>query len=364
MRILKKGTAVIAVTGLAGLALAGCGSSGSSSSSSTAAASSPSASTLSETGSTLLYPLFQAWAPAYQSHAGVSITPQGTGSGTGISEAENGTADIGASDAYLPPATVSANPGMMNIPLAISAQQINYHVPGITGHLRLDGTVLAKMYTGAITKWNDPAVKALNPGITLPNLKVVPVHRSDGSGDTFLFTSYLSKSAPSVWTLGYNTTVNWPSVPGALSAQGNGGMVSTCGQTSGCVAYIGISYLGKTQKAGLGTAELKNASGNYTLPTAATVSAEAASFASSTPPNQAVSMIYGPAPNGYPIINYEYAIINPTKLSSAKASSVQAFLRWAINPADGNATKFLAPVNFQPLPASQVTLSKTQINKI
>lgn len=382
-------TKAIAVTLVAGIALAACGSSSNKTStppttdsSSTAATSSPTTSgssgtpvtdltppsgtvALSETGSTLLYPLFQEWAPAYHTlYPNVTITPQGTGSGTGISQAEAGAIDIGASDAYLPSSAFSTYPGMENIPLAISAQQINYNVPGVSGHLHLSGQVIAEMYTGKITNWDDPAIMALNPGVTLPNLAVVPVHRSDGSGDTFIFTTYLTDSAPSTWTAGFNTTVSWPNIASALSANGNGGMVTTCGATKGCIAYIGISYLSKTQAAGLGEAMISNASGQYLLPSPSTIEAEASSFVAKTPPNEALSLIYGPAPDGYPIINYEYSIVNSNQSSTTTAQAIRAFLYWALDPAHGSASSFLDPINFQPLPQSVIDLSDAQIAKI
>ncbi|MDA8392896.1 MAG: phosphate ABC transporter substrate-binding protein PstS [Actinomycetota bacterium] len=322
---------------------------------------------MSETGSTLLYPLFQKWAPAYHSkYPNITITPQGTGSGTGISQAEAGTVNIGASDAYLPPSAFTAHPGIENIPLAISAQQVNYNLPGIPAgtHLKLNGSILAKMYTGKITNWNDPAIKAINPGVKLPNMKVVPLHRSDGSGDTFIFTTYMTKSASSVWKGGFGTSVTWPSVPGALAANGNGGMVTTCGATPGCVAYIGISFLAQTQGKGLGEAMLQNRAGKYLLPTATTIRTEAAGYASKTPPNEAISLVYGPASGGYPIINYEYAIVSTSQANSNTAAAMKAFFYWAMDPAGGSSSSFLSSVNFQALPSQVVKLSDAQIAKI
>jgi len=322
---------------------------------------------LTETGSTLLYPLFNEWDPAYhQQHPNITITAQGTGSGTGIAQAGAGAVDIGASDAYLSPGDLHKNPGLLNIPLTISAQQVNYNVPGVTKHLKLNGQVLSGIYQGTITHWNDPAIARLNPGVNLPNLAIAPLHRSDGSGDTFLFTQFLSKADPNGWgkKISFGTTVSFPTVPGALGENGNGGMVSGCASTPGCVAYIGISYLGQTNKDGLGEAALGNAAGHYELPDAATIQAEAQGFVSKTPANGVISLIYGPAPNGYPIINYEYAIINSAAETGSKAQAVRAFLTWAIQGSGGNAASFLNPVQFQPLPAPVVTQSQAQIAKI
>lgn len=235
------------------LAAAGCGSKPPSGSPETGAgagtvATTPASSpvTLAETGSTLLYPLFNLWGPAFhERYPNVTITAQGTGSGAGIAQAAAGTVNIGASDAYLSEGDMAAHKGLMNIALAISAQQVNYNLPGVSEHLKLNGKVLAAMYQGTIKTWDDPQIAALNPGVNLPGTAVVPLHRSDGSGDTFLFTQYLSKQDPEGWgkSPGFGTTVDFPAVPGALGENGNGGMVTGCAETPGCVAYIGISFL-------------------------------------------------------------------------------------------------------------------------
>ncbi len=318
---------------------------------------------LSETGSSLLYPLFGSWSTAYQTqYPNVKITPASTGSGTGISDASTGAVDIGASDAYLSASVKASTPTLMNIAVAISAQQINYNVPGVS-NLKLDASVLAGIYNGKINNWNASQIAALNPGVPLPNLTIVPLHRADSSGDTFLFTSYLDAQDPTDWgaTL-VGTTVSWPSVPGALAETGNSGMVSGCGATKGCIAYIGISYLAKTQAANLGQAVLKNGSGKYVSPSASTISAEASSFVTKTPADQTISLIDGPAANGYPIVNYEYLIVNSTQSSTTTAQAMRALMYWEITTGQG--ASYLNAVNFQPLPASVVTLSENQIKKI
>jgi phosphate transport system substrate-binding protein len=322
---------------------------------------------LSETGSTLLYPLFNAWAPAYEgAHHSVTVSTAGTGSGTGITEALGGTADIGASDAYLSPTEMAQDKQARNIPLAISAQFVAYNLPGLSAPLHLDAPVLASIYQGKVTKWNAPAIAALNKGVHLPATAIVPLHRSDSSGDTFLFTSYLSKGDPSGWgrTVSYGTTVNWPSVPGALGEEGNSGMLAGCQATPGCVAYIGISYAAKATQAHLSTASLKNAEGQYEQPTAEAVKAEAAGVAGHTPANGVVSMVDVKAAGGYPIVNYEYAIVRATQSDPAKAQALRSLLEWIISPAGGNDAKFLDPVQFQPLPGPVATASDHQIKGI
>jgi phosphate transport system substrate-binding protein len=320
---------------------------------------------LAETGATELYPLMNLWAPAYNAkYPNVSITTGSTGSGAGISQAAAGAVNIGASGAYLSEGDMSAHKGLMNIALAVSAEQVNYNLPGVTEHLKLNGKVLAAMYQGTIKTWSDPQIAALNPGVNLPATPVVPLHRSDGSGDTFVFTQYLSKQYPDGWgkSPGYNTTVDFPAVPGALGENGAGGMVTGCAATPGCVAYIGASYSDQASQKGLGEAQLANASGNYLLPDANNVAAEAAGFATQTPANEAISLINGPAADGYPIVNYEYAIVYGSQKDPAIAQTIQAFLHWTVT--DGSSPSFLDQFHFQPLPASVEKLSDAQIAKI
>jgi phosphate transport system substrate-binding protein len=321
---------------------------------------------LSEAGSTLLLQLMGTWATTYhQQHPSVSITTAGGGSTEGISDASAGTVSIGASDAYLSSGDLVKNPTLLNVPLAISAQQVNYNVPGLPPgtNLHLDGQVLAQMYDGTITTWNNPAIASLNPHVPLPSTPVRPLHRSDGSGDTFLFTSYLSTHYP-LWDqeIGYGTKVAWPAAPGAQAANGNMGLVNLCHDTVGCVAYVGISYLNAANREGLGEAMLANTLGQYELPDQASIDAAVASFVSSTPTNETISMVDGPAPGGYPIVNYEYAIVSTRQRSAAAARDIKAFLHWIITT--GNSGLYLRSVRFQPLPGPVVSLCDAQIATI
>jgi phosphate transport system substrate-binding protein len=320
---------------------------------------------LSETGATELYPLINSWRDAYQAkYPNVTINTASTGSGAGISQAIARTVEIGASGAYLSEGDIAAHKGLMNIALAIAAEQVHYNLPGVTEHLKLNGTVLAAMYQGTIKTWNDPQIAALNPGVNLPATPVVPLHRSDGAGDTFVFTQYLSKQDPDGWgkSPGFGTTVDFPAVPGALGENGAGGMVTGCAEIPGCVAYIGMSYLDQASQKGLGEAQLANASGKFLLPDTQSIQAAATGFASQTPANQVISLINGPAADGYPIVNYEYAVVYSNQKDAATAQTLQAFLHWVVT--DGNTPSFLDKVHFQPLPASVQKLSDAQIAMI
>jgi phosphate transport system substrate-binding protein len=364
---LNRGVIIAAVTGLALSSIVISSAASASVKLPKSGVESPTGGTVTETGSTLMYPLFNLWAGGYNTkYSNTTIQTAGTGSGTGISEAENGTIDVGASDAYLAPSVVSANPDLKNIPTAISAQMVAYNVPGVLSHLKLSGKVVSEIYEGQITNWNASQIASANPGVTLPNLPIVTLHRSDSSGDTFIFTSYLSKADASGWgaKIGFNTTVPWPAAPGALGENGNSGMVSGCKATPGCIAYIGISYLTQVLQSGLGYSALGNGKGQYVVPTQASIAAEAAGFIKKTPANGTISLIYGPISNGYPIVNYEYAIVSTNQSSTSTAKNIRSVLEWAINSKGGNSSTYLSQVNFQALPSKVVAQSLKQILSI
>ncbi|MDG6997520.1 MAG: phosphate ABC transporter substrate-binding protein PstS [Nitrososphaerota archaeon] len=328
------------------------------------------AATISETGSTLLYPLFQDWVPNFTTmYSSVKVNTAGTGSGTGISDAASGTVQVGASDAYLLPTQMTQYPNLLNIPLAISAQQIFYNIPGIpsTMHLNFTGAVLAGIYNGSITTWNSPSIVAINPGAAslLPNHVIIPIHRQDGSGDTFIFTTYLSDTS-SWWNtnVGFATTVSWPAVAGGLAAIGNGAMVTTCQANQYSIAYIGISFLSQALAANINYALLGNKAGNFVNATQANIQAAANQLTAQTPANEAISLVYAPGAYSYPIINYEYAIVSKTQTDANTAQVVRTLLTWCLLPQYGNNYSFLNKVGFIQLPSGTVTLSLDQIAQI
>ena len=320
-----------------------------------------------ETGSSLLYPLFNAWVPAYHNmHPDVRITTQSTGSGTGMSQSIAGIAQIGASDAFLSPAIMRMHPDMLNIPLTISSQMINYNLPGLNkSHIKLSGPVLAGIYDGSIRNWNDSQIAAMNPGVKLPNHPIIPIHRSDGSGDTFIFTQYLDASTPS-WHSKYafGTTISWAPVPGGLGANGNPGMLTALQGNQYSVAYIGSSYEDGINKAGMGIALLKNHDGHFVLPTATTVKAAADAMVSKTPQDERISLIFAPGAESYPIINYEYALVKQKQPNAQVASALRELFTWAISPSGGNAPGYMEQLHFVALPPSVVKLSAAQIARI
>jgi phosphate transport system substrate-binding protein len=356
IRLVCTAAALVPLTLLAAACSSSSSSAPAASTSSPAAAANATGKSISETGSTLLFPLFGTWQTAYSTaDPSVTITSGATGSGTGIADASEGLVNIGASDAYLSASDLEKYPGLLNIPLAVASVDVYYNLPGIKS-LNLNGTVLAQIYTGKITTWNDPAIAKLNPGVSLPSMKIVTLHRADSSGSTFLFTSYLSAQDPSAWpSSNVGTTITWPSAPGALAETGSGGMVTGCGGAKGCIAYIGISYVAKATAAGLASAALANKAGKFVQDTPASVGAALASFPAA-PASGAEPLINTSAATGYPIINYEYAIVKKTQPSAAEASAVKAFLSWILTT--GDSAKNLSTVGFVALPSA--TLSKAQ----
>jgi phosphate transport system substrate-binding protein len=306
---------------------------------------------LTESGSTLLLPFLQELVtPLTTQYSNITLAPSGGGSGKGITDAIAGNSLMGGTDAYMSPAQFTANQTLANIPIAVSAQGVWFNLPGITS-LKLDGDVLAKIYSGTITKWNDPAIAALNSGVTLPATTIIPLVRQGSAGDTFLFTSFLSATS-STWSNGpgFGTTVSWPKVSGEGSASSNPGMVAAC--KTGCIAYIGVSASAAAQTAGLGEAMLENKSGAFLTPTPTTVAAAVTAGAASIPSNLALSLIYQDGAQSYPIVNFEYLVVNTTQSSTDDALAIRTFLEWTIDPNGGSQSTYLAKDNFVGLQAS------------
>jgi phosphate transport system substrate-binding protein len=327
--------------------------------------------TITETGSTLIYPLFKAWIDGYAKvDPGVHMTAGATGSGAGIAQAIAGQVQIGTSDAYMSDNEEMANPHILNIPIAISAQTVQVNLPELRGKaLKLSGEVLAGIYSGSIREWDATSIAQLNPGVSLPHHTIVPVRRAEGSGDTFIFTQFLSFSTPDThnsWgnVISYGTTVNWPSVSGELTASGNQGMVQTIAKTPYAVGYVGGSFQDDAAKAGLITAMLQNQEGQFLLPTPASIAAAAAELTPRTPPDERLTLVFAPGSNSYPLINYEYAMVAEQQQNQQTAQALSNFLLWCISPQGGSADSFLKPLHFIALPTSIRARSELQITKI
>lgn len=322
---------------------------------------------LSESGSTLLYPLFQAWIAGYKNAApDVEIKASATGSGAGTEAAIKGDVRIGTSDAYLSDRDAAQNPQILDIPLAISAQTVNYNLPGLNGtNIKIDGPTLAAIYSGKVTEWDDPAIKAMNPDAALPHQQIIPVRRADGSGDTFIFTQFLDFSAES-WedSPGYGIEISWPKVDAEKAVNGNDGVVQTLTATPYTIGYVGISYADQIAKAGLGTTMVKNQTGKFLLPNSQSIADAAAQLDPRTPPYERITLVFAPGDNSYPLINYEYAVVSKSQPNLATAYALRHFLLWAISETGGNGKDYLKAVRFIALPDFIRGLSERQIAEI
>jgi phosphate transport system substrate-binding protein len=261
------------------------------------------------------------------------------GSGAGIAQITARTVDFGASDAPLTPEQASACNGCVQVPWALSAVGIGYNVPGVK-KLRLTGKILAGIYFGKITKWNDPKIKQVNPGVHMPGLTITPVVRSDGSGDTYAFTNYLSKISPA-WKkeVGYATTVGFP--PGTIGAKGNSGVTATVVKTPGAIGYISAYYL---VAARLHAAAIQNNAGKFELPNIPNISS-AASSVKQLGPSNATSITNPPKKDtiAYPISTFTYAIIPH---DAPQKGFLQQFARYCLTIGQ----KYGAALDFAPLP--------------
>ncbi len=356
----------VALVVTASLGVAACGSSSSSSGSGSSGSSSSSsgappassgttggAKTLVGAGSTLVAPLVSQWQPDYQTKHGVAVTYGGIGSGGGIAQITARTVDFGASDAPLTASQATAAKGVVQIPWALAATVIAYHVSGVPKRLKLTGPVLADIFLGKITSWNAAQIASLNPGVKLPSTKITPVYRSDGSGDTYALTDYLSHISPA-WKskVGNSTQVHFPV---GLGGKGNSGVGGVLANTNGAIGYIAIAYVLANK---FDYAVVQNAAGQYPVPGVPSISAAAAAL-KAIPADNKVSIVDPPASaaGAYPISTFTYALV---PMSSPKASALKPFLQYAIT--DGQ--KFGAKLDFAPLPAKIVTADQATITKV
>lgn len=304
-------------------------------------------------GSTLVYPLISQWEPDYATKSGVTITYGAIGSGGGIDQITARAVDFGASDAPLSPDQATACKGCLQIPWALAATVVTYNVKGVPNNLHLTGPVVADMFLGDITSWNDPKIKALNPGVSLPDTKVTPIYRSDGSGDSFVFSSYLSAVTPDFKRkIGASTQPPFSTGTGAAK---NSGVAASVQSTDGAIGYVAISYIAAD---GLNEALLQNTAGKYPAPSPDTIKA-AADAVTRAQPDGSIPLVNPPAsaPDAYPMSTYTYAIMPK---SSPKAATLKAFLTYAITAGQS----FGPDLGFPPLPAAVVSSDRTEIASI
>ena len=320
-----------------------------------AAPSSTTATTITGTGSSFVFPLVSKWIPEVDKAYGIGLTYSPTGSGAGIAGVTARTVDFGASDAPLSPDQLAACKGCVVIPWALSATSIPYNVPGLGKRLRLDGPTLARIYLGQITNWNDRAIRATNPGASLPDLKITPVYRSDSSGTTYNFTEYLAAVSPA-WKsqVGVNTSVSWKTGVGARGSSGVAGVVS---KTPGALTYVDVAYSLQNK---FTFAAIKNRAGRYATPGLRGIQQAVSKLPKKVTQLSQLKIVDPPAAAGrlaYPIVTFTY-VIAPTR--SAKAADLRKFVYWAVT----RGQKFGPPLLFEPLPVTVQAFAFREIKKI
>jgi phosphate transport system substrate-binding protein len=306
-------------------------------------------------GATFPNPIYTKWFDAYQKETGVRINYQSIGSGGGIRQFTEGTVDFGASDGPMNDDQMQAVGGkVLHVPTVLGAVVLTYNLPGIgSTKLKFDGPTIANIFQGKLTKWNDKAIAALNPGVKLPDSDIIVVHRSDGSGTSYIFTDFLSKISPE-WKLavGKATSVNWPV---GLGGKGNEGVTQQVKQTEGAIGYVELIY---ALSNGLAYADVKNAAGKFVEPSLASVSAAAASAKFEKNTDFRVSITNAPGDEAYPISSFTWLLIQTDIKDPAKGKAVKDFLNWMLTP---EAQKMAADLQYAPLPQPVISLVEARL---
>ena len=322
--------------------------------------------TLNAAGATFPYPLIDKWRVEYNKiHLGIQLNYQSLGSGAGIKLHTTKAVDFAASDAPLQPGEAANAPDTLHIPETIGAVTISYNIPGIAKGLKLTGPVIANIFSGNITNWNDKMISTLNPNITLPNQQIVIAHRSDGSGTTFVFTSYLSKVSPNWQTkVGQGKSVPWPL---GVGAQGNAGVAGIVKSTPYSIGYVELAYVMQNN---MTYAFVQNADRTaFIEPTLDTIASDASSAATNLPSADGdwskVSIVNEPGNNSYPISSFTYLLVykdlaQVNGMTQDKAKAVVEFLNWAIH--DGQ--QFSPSLLYVPLPDAVVKLDEQALSQI
>jgi phosphate transport system substrate-binding protein len=336
---MKRGLALLAVGAAAVLAAASVAV--------TSAGAKSNDTTITGAGSTFVAPLVSAWTPALGSAFGYTVQYSAVGSGAGIAAITSNQVDFGASDAPLNPAQQQACPDCKQIPWALSAVAVDYNVPGAPAHLRLDGSTIAQIFLGQITNWNDPAIAKLNPGANLPNLKITPVFRSDGSGTSYAFTDYLS-SVSGTWKTKIGVSTQ-PAFPAGLGAKGNSGVSGVVSRTNGGIAYTDVAYAIANH---IKFAAVKNAAGKFLYPSLRRIEAAALAYPK-VPANNEMHIVNPPksAALAYPISTYTYVIVHQT---TPHAAELRKMIFWALTAGQG--PKYAAKLTFAPMSTVKTVL--------
>jgi phosphate transport system substrate-binding protein len=307
-------------------------------------------------GATFPYPLYSKWFSDYAAKTGVRINYQSIGSGGGIRQLSEETVDFGATDGPMTDDELKRAKGgtILHIPTVLGADAVTYNLPGVAAGLKLTPEVVADIFLGKITKWNDPRIVALNSGVRLPATDLLVVHRSDGSGTTYVFTDYLT-TVSTAWKAGpgRGKEVRWPV---GLGAKGNEGVAGQIKQTPGSIGYVELAYAKQND---LSMAAVRNSAGEFVMPSVAAVTAAAAGAAQNLPANTdyRISIVNAPGRGVYPISSFTWILVYERQKDSVKARKLVDFLNWALTEGERQA----AALDYAPLPATMAANLKARI---
>ncbi len=310
-------------------------------------------------GATFPYPIYSKWFSDYAAQTHVEINYQSIGSGGGVRQISDMTVDFGASDGPMSDAEIAKVKGgpILHIPTVLGADVLTYNLPGITQSLRFSPEAIAGIFLGKITKWNDPQLVALNPGVKLPDQDILVVHRSDGSGTTYIWTDYLSSVSPE-WAKGpgKGKDVQWPV---GLGGKGNEGVAGQVKQTPYAIGYVELAYARQNK---LPYASVKNAAGKFVEPSIESVTAAAASVTATLPANTdyRISIVNGPGAAAYPISSFTWLLVYKNQTNATKGKQLVDFLKWMLH--DGQ--KETAALDYAPLPTEMVKRLDAYVKEI
>jgi phosphate transport system substrate-binding protein len=308
-------------------------------------------------GATFPNPIYQKWISEYNKlHPNVEINYQSLGSGAGIRQLTNQTVFFGASDGPMTNEQLQAAPGkILHLPTVLGADVPVYNLPGLNAELKFTGPVLADIFLGKITKWNDAALTKLNPGVNLPATDITVVHRAEASGTTYIWVDYLSKVSPE-WKMkvGVQTSVNWPT---GVGGKGNEGVAGTVTQTPGSVGYVELVYALQNK---IAYGSVQNMAGEFTKANVESVTAAAGAAAGKMPPDFRVSITNAPGKGVYPISSFTWILLYENPKDKMLAKAMLDYVKWALT--DGQ--KFAAGLGYAPLPAEVVKLEMAALARI
>jgi phosphate transport system substrate-binding protein len=308
-------------------------------------------------GATFPNPIYQKWSAEYTKlHSNVEINYQSIGSGGGIRQITNQTVFFGASDGPMTNEQLVAAPGkIMHFPTVLGADVPVYNLPGVSAELKFTGPLLADIFLGKVTKWNDAAIAKLNPGVNLPASDITVVHRADASGTSYIWVDYLAKVSPE-WKMkvGVQTQVNWPTGVGGRGNEGVAGLVT---QTPGSLGYVELVYALQNK---IAYGSVQNMAGEFTRATVESVTAAAGAAAGKMPADFRVSITNAPGKGVYPISSFTWILLYENPKDKTLAKAMLDFMKWALT--DGQ--KFAAGLGYAPLPADVVKLEMTALGKI